>query len=136
MKRIWFVLAVAALLLSGCRASGSDSTAATEQSVDPAVMEGAQLFNKATLGGLAGCSTCHSLSAGTVIVGPSLAQIGQEAAQRVPGLTAEEYLHQSIVEPNAYLVDDFTRGLMPREYGDHLTQDEIDSLVAYLLTLQ
>jgi hypothetical protein len=58
------------------------------------------------------------------------------AGERVPGLTAEAYLRESIVDPNAYLVDDYTRGLMPRGYADNLTTEEIDSLVQYMLSLK
>lgn len=136
MKRFWFVLAIAALLVTACSASGTESSTSPEQNGDPAAAVGARLFAQGTLGGQAGCKSCHSLSPGGIGTGPSLAEIGLTAAERVPGLSAEEYLRQSIVDPNAYLVDDYTRGLMPRSYGDNLTPDEIDSLVAYLLTLQ
>jgi hypothetical protein len=65
-----------------------------------------------------------------------MAQIGQAAAQRVPGMTAEEYLRQSIIDPNAYVVDGFTPNIMPRQYGEKLTTEEIDNLVDYMLSLQ
>lgn len=136
MKRLWLVIAMAAILVTACSSSASAPPSLSDQNGDPAVAEGAQLFAQGTLGGLAGCKSCHSLSGGGLGTGPSMAGIGLTAENRVPGLSAEEYLRQSIVDPNAFLVDDYTRGLMPRNYGDKLTAEEIDNLVAYLLTLQ
>ena len=36
---------------------------------------------------------------------PSLAGVGTRAADRVPGMTAEEYLRESILYPSAYVVE-------------------------------
>ena len=57
------------------------------------------------------------------------------AETRVPGLTAEEYLYESIVDPDAYVVDGFRAGQMLPIYEDRLSPDQIDALVTYLLTL-
>jgi cytochrome c2 len=45
------------------------------------------------------------------------------------------YLHTSIIDPNAYVVPDFPADLMPATYADIFTEEEINNLVAYLLTL-
>ncbi len=45
------------------------------------------------------------------------------------------YLHTSIVDPSAYIVPGFVDNLMPKVYGEILTEEEINNLVAYLLTL-
>lgn len=47
-----------------------------------------------------------------------------------------EYIRTSIIDPGAYLVPGFPDHLMPRTYGDIFTEDEINDLVAYLMTLQ
>ena len=49
---------------------------------------------------------------------------------------ATDYIHQSIVEPNAYVVEPFAEGLMYQNYGTDLTEQEINDLVAYTLTLE
>ena len=136
MNRFWFVLITAALLVSACAGSAAESNTSSGQNGDDAVAEGAELFSQGTLGGLAGCRSCHSTSTSSFGTGPALGGIGLIAGERVPGLTAEAYLRESIVDPNAYLVDDYTRGLMPRGYVDTLTTEEIDNLVQYLLSLQ
>ena len=58
------------------------------------------------------------------------------AGSRVPGLRAEDYLRQSIVEPSAFVVDGFEDGKMPADWEEMLTPEEVEALVAYLLTLQ
>ena len=70
-----------------------------------------------------------------MIVGPSLAGIAERAPTRVDGLTAQEYVEISIVRPDAYLVEGFD-DVMPANLGKKLTGDELDALVAYLLTLE
>lgn len=97
---------------------------------------GRSLYGENTLGTNTGCRLCHSLEPGTVLVGPSFAGVATRAETRVPGLSAEEYLRQSIVDPNAYVVDGFPKGQMFQNFADVLPDDEIDALVAFLLTLK
>ena len=122
-----FLILVCGLILAAC--SGDNSTAGDS------INSGKELYEQATLGSAAGCKTCHSLEPGTVIIGPSMAGIGTVAASRVSGMSAEEYLKKSIVDPNAYIVDGFPASVMPNTYINQLTEEEIDKLVAYLLSL-
>lgn len=119
------ILAVATLVACQGRQEGSSAS-----------VEGEALFRQSVLGGSAGCATCHSLEPGVVIIGPSLAGIATLAAERVEGQSAEDYLRQSIVEPDAYLVEGYPAGVMPSKYAEQLSPEEIESLVAYLLTLK
>ena len=97
---------------------------------------GQELFEKQALGSAAGCKTCHSLEPGVIIIGPSLAGIGSSAGTRVENETAEEYLKESILKPDAHLVEDFPSGVMPYTYESQLSPEEVDSLVGYLLSLK
>lgn len=128
-KLILFMLVILLLLV----ACGDETSTETGQS---AVQSGQELFQKDILAAKAGCKTCHSLEPGVTIVGPSLAGIASRAGERVPGLTAEEYIRQSILEPNAHVVEGFVAGTMPQDWGDGLTAEQIDQLVAYLMTLE
>jgi hypothetical protein len=48
----------------------------------------------------------------------------------------EEYLFESIVNPGAYLVANYSDGLMPAAYGGSLSEQDLADLIAYLLTLK
>ncbi|MEW5938421.1 MAG: cytochrome b N-terminal domain-containing protein [Chloroflexota bacterium] len=99
-------------------------------------LEGERIFFEASTGTNAGCRICHSLDPDVVIVGPSLAGVATRAETRVPGLTAEQYLRQSILEPNAFVVPGFPAGQMLQNFGKILAPEQIDNLVAFLLTLK
>ena len=79
------------------------------------------------------CHSCHSLEPGRTLVGPSLAGVGERAGATVPGETAEAYLHRSIVDPDAHVVDGFPAHVMPGTFERQLTAEQIDDLVAFLL---
>ncbi len=83
-----------------------------------------------------GCSACHSVGSNT-IVGPGLGGIGTRAATRKEDLlTGGQYLYQSIIDPSAYVVQGFSDGIMLPIFGDTLSEQEINDLIAYLLTLK
>ena len=103
-------------------------------SADPKA--GERIFNGATLGASAGCQICHSLRPDVQLVGPSLAGVATRAETRVPGLTAEAYLMQSLVDPDAYVVAGFQPGQMRPDLAETLSQQELDDLVAFMLTLR
>jgi len=88
-----------------------------------------------------GCAGCHGEPGGAGVIGPNLGGIATRAGDTVPGLSAEEYIHQSIVQPNAFIVPQCPTGpcapnLMPQNYGQILSPAELDGLVQYLLTLE
>jgi mono/diheme cytochrome c family protein len=84
-----------------------------------------------------GCQACHSLDGSEQTVGfviaPTWQGISGRAGDRVPGLSAEEYLRESIVDPAAYIVEGYSDN-MPKGYRFLLSEEDIDSLVAFLLT--
>jgi mono/diheme cytochrome c family protein len=80
------------------------------------------------------CSTCHSLEGiPSERGGPPMQGISERAAERVPELSADEYLRQSIIDPGAYIVDGFD-GAMGSVWQFLLSDEDIDDLVAFLLT--
>ncbi len=78
--------------------------------------------------------TTVDLSSATV--GPDLTHIGSVAATRKPGMSAEEYIRESIVNPNAFIVPGFQPDIMPQDFGTRLTQQQINDLVTYLASLR
>jgi mono/diheme cytochrome c family protein len=107
---------------------------APPQGGDPAA--GRRLYREGSLGVNAGCRVCHSLNPSINRIGPSFAGVGTRAATRVAGLPAEEYLYRSIVEPDAYVVEGYPKGLMLPDAARNLSEEQIRDLVAYLLTLR
>ncbi len=99
----------------------------------PGVREGREVFTEPRLGS---CTICHSTEPGVDDVGPSLHGVADRAADTVEGLSAVEYLRQSILEPDAHVVDGWPAGQMLPIYGDRLTDSQIESLVEYLMTLE
>lgn len=106
---------------------------------------GRQLFQQEEIGqsDAPGCTTCHSLESGEELVGPSLAGVASRAEARIekPDYTGEAtsvegYLRESILSPNAHVVQGFAPGVMYQEFDDVLTEQDVDDLVAFLLTLE
>jgi mono/diheme cytochrome c family protein len=118
------------LLLTGCTASLPAYGTVTSDAE-----RGAQLFAQGQ-NAAPPCSGCHQIVAGQsgFSLGPNLANIGEHAEMRIDGVTAEEYLHQSILEPGHYIVSGY-RDIMYPDYSAHFTRADIQDLIAYLLTL-
>ena len=112
-------IALAALVLS-C----SPEPPATEP-----VARGHQLYRSM------GCANCHEPNLFGQRLGPSLDHLGTAAATRRPGLSADEYVRQSILDPGAYVVPGY-QDSMPRDLGRDLSPTDLEALVAYLLSLK
>ena len=82
------------------------------------------------------CGSCHSVDDDTVIVGPAMGGIATRAGTRVPGQDTSTYLYNSILNPSDYVVDGFEDGLMPQTLAKQMTGEEMDAVIAYLLTLE
>jgi cytochrome c oxidase subunit II len=78
-----------------------------------------------------GCDGCHTFkpagSHGTV--GPDLDKLAAEA-QRA-GQPLEQFIRESIVNPNAYVEPGFQKGVMPETFKT-LPKSQLDALVTYL----
>ena len=125
-KIYWFssLALLMGLLLSACGGGGDGAGT------------GEELFAQPIIGTQAGCSTCHSVQPDTIIVGPSLAGIGTTADTRVSGQSAEDYIRESIVDPEAYVVEGYQSGTMPQVWADELSDEQLDQLIAYLVGLK
>ncbi|MGA9523658.1 MAG: hypothetical protein WBV82_19510 [Myxococcaceae bacterium] len=100
------------------------------------VGRGSALYN-----GRLACFTCHGQPGvpGSNTVGPSMDGIGNEAAKRVGGLSAAQYLYESILDPNAAIAPQCAGNqpcvepsTMPF-YGELLSPAEMADLVAFLI---
>ncbi len=103
---------------------------------DPA--RGQELFSLTydTAAGPYMCASCHHVDSEEVLVGPGLYNIKARATTRVEGQSAAQYIFNSIKHPGDYVVEGFANGLMPQNYAEIFTDDDIYNIVAYLLTLE
>ena len=133
---VWAGLLVVMVLLAACGDGQADTTTQTAAVGDPERgREIWELSGGAVEGG--GCQACHSLDGSEKTAGPFIAPtwqgISERAGDRVPGLSAEEYLRESIVDPAAYIVEGYS-DFMPKGYRFLLSEEDLDNLVAFLLT--
>ena len=102
-----------------------------------AVKQGELLFNKKHIGvnKVIGCVSCHSVKPDQVIVGPSLSGLSIRAPHLVSGQTGKEYIKNSIINPDSYVVGGYLPAVMFPHYAQELSNEEIDALVEYLSLL-
>lgn len=126
MQGKWIVLLIICLL-----AACSNDNPPAEKKLDPDsnAGKGQVLFSTH-------CATCHAVKGDRVVVGPSLEGIATRASERVPELSATDYLRESILYPDNYLVEPHQLGSMQQNFGSTLTSEDVDYLIAYLLTLK
>ncbi|HEX5671680.1 MAG TPA: cytochrome c [Acidimicrobiia bacterium] len=79
-----------------------------------------------------GCTGCHSRDGepGEAAVGPDLTDLAARAGSRIPGLKAEEYVRQSLLEPQAFLVEGYSEEMPTLA----LSANEIELLIEFLLS--
>jgi cytochrome c oxidase subunit 2 len=87
---------------------------------------GAQVFSAN------GCGNCHTFKPANSKgqIGPDLDNLAADAKKA--GKPLANYVKESIVDPNAYVVPSYKPNVMPGNYGDTLTPPQIDALVKYL----
>ncbi len=87
---------------------------------ETASADGAALFESE------GCAGCHTLEAAgaTGTTGPDL-DVALEGADTA-------FIEESIVDPEAELEEGFPAGVMPTNYGDVLSPEELEALVQYI----
>lgn len=144
-KKVLFLLVILTLILAACGGGGGGEkqsaapTTAAKAAVQGDPARGEKLFKQTTLGQAPGCITCHSLEEGKKLVGPSLAHVATEAEKYVKQGVAgsvDEYLHDSIVNPDKFVVEGYPKGVMYQNYGKDLSEQDIADLVAFLKTLK
>lgn len=112
-----------------------------EAEIDPQEIgdpeRGREIFNSGTEIMSTDCARCHSIDGidkeSNRHKFPSLLGISERAGDRVPDLSAVEYLRQSILDPSAYVVEGYEDN-MDKGYRYGLNEEEVNDLVAFLLT--
>jgi cytochrome c oxidase subunit 2 len=73
----------------------------------------------------AGCGGCHAFEpAGTTAqIGPALDDLPDDP----------DFVRRSIVDPDAEIAEGYAAGVMPKTFGESLSEEQLDALVQYLL---
>lgn len=111
-------------------AAGSFAAWRTEAPAPISSRDGGDLFISK------GCASCHDGPQTTpnFSVGPSLVDVADWAAERKPGVSAREYVEESIVYPTAFMSPDFfPNGPTSSMPLLNLSPAEVDALVSYLV---
>lgn len=141
VKRSFFGLSVLLLLtlvLLACGGGGEEAPTAPAGDAE----NGQQLYLNE--GGCGACHTIEGVEGATGQVGPDhthIATKAEELAQELGLSGPREYLRQSIVEPNAHVSEDCptgpcTSGIMPANFGDQFSEEQINDMVAFLMQRQ
>ena len=101
-----------------------------EQKAPAAATKGGEVDAKALFkegnGAATACGACHTLAdAGTT------SQTGPNLDETLEGEDAEQ-IRQGIVAPDEKIAPGFQQGIMPKNYEDTLSDEELDALVKYL----
>ena len=88
---------------------------------------GAETARRSSPPRAAAAATRSSPPAPTPQVGPTL-----DDARSRGGTELEEFVRESIVDPNAIVAPGYQAGVMPTTYGATLTDEQLDALVQYL----
>ena len=79
-----------------------------------------------------GCIGCHSQEKDKRLVGPSFYGLWGRAATRKPNMGVKEYIYESIVAPNAFVVEGYQSGLMTPTFAKTLSSQDMADLLAWL----
>jgi mono/diheme cytochrome c family protein len=99
-------------------------------------VRGQELFNTFQSAASFACATCHRVDSEERLIGPGLLNIGARAETRVEGMEARDYIYTSIINPSAFVVPDFPDGLMPKNWAEIYSEDDIDDIISYLMSLR
>jgi cytochrome c oxidase subunit 2 len=106
------LLAAAVLAAAGCGTGGKASGQADAQN-------GQKLFT-------AKCAGCHTLAAAG-----AKGTVGPDLDKALPTMNAAQ-IRRDILQPNARIAPGYQPNIMPPNFGDTLSPQQVDALVKYL----
>lgn len=121
---------------------GTTATTSTATGPEPAATEttAAEIDPVArgmSLAARNGCAACHSAD-GSALQGPSWFALFGTTEQLTDGtevVVDEDYVIESILDPNAKIADGYPPDLMPKDFAEKLSEDDLGAIVAYMKSL-
>jgi mono/diheme cytochrome c family protein len=121
------LIAVGVLLLAGC---GGEKVVQPTGSVEGTLpkAQAANPANGKTVFTGNGCGSCHTLKEAA-----ANGKVGPDLDEALNGKD-EQFIRESITDPNAEIAKGFQPGIMPQTYGSQLNSQQLNDLVAFLKT--
>ncbi|MBZ0315753.1 MAG: cytochrome c [Anaerolineae bacterium] len=82
-----------------------------------------------------GCIGCHYVGSRTAAAFNGLYNSERLLTDETIVIADEAYLRESILEPRAKVPDGYARGIHPSDYRVRLNDQQVDSIIAYILSL-
>jgi cytochrome c551/c552 len=126
--------------------AGGQTSSATTTSASPTTSTEATTTSSGGGGGDAaagkavfasnGCASCHTFkpASATGTIGPDLDSAPASDAKADGNMNLTAFIHESIVNPDAYIAKGFSKGIMPTNFGSSLSSKQIDDLVAFVMS--
>jgi mono/diheme cytochrome c family protein len=97
-----------------------EAAPAQEEETEAGTIDGAALFDSQ------GCASCHTLKAAS-----ATGTVGPDLDAELAG-TDVAFIEESIVDPEAEPTKGFPAGVMPTDFGETLSPEELDALVKFI----
>ncbi|MFL5959111.1 MAG: c-type cytochrome [Gaiellaceae bacterium] len=83
-----------------------------------------------------GCASCHTFqpAGATGTIGPDLDSAPTTDAKADHNMALAAFVKQSIVDPDAYVAKGYSKGIMPKTFGNSLSSSQLDDLVAFIVS--
>ncbi len=139
--RSWSEGVLALVVLIGFGAAlflftGADLGDGSSGTTQPVAIDEAAAGRGQVLAESTGCLACHSID-GTPGSGPTWRGVAASSRPLTTGesvIADDAYLFSSIVDPANQLVEGY-EAIMPPDYGETLTETEVEDLVEYIKSL-
>jgi cytochrome c553 len=96
----------------------------------PAIEAAVAVIKKGT------CDACHTIpgvEGAMAVVGPNWCVPAQKVQS---GAQPPDYIRASIIEPNANIAEGFPANIMPTDFAQRLTDEEINTVAAFIANLK
>jgi cytochrome c551/c552 len=82
------------------------------------------------------CASCHTFAPAnaTGTIGPNLDTAPEQDAKADHNMSLAAFIHESIVNPDAYIAKGFSKGIMPTTFGSSLSKTQLNDLVAFIVS--
>jgi len=126
---------------------GSAATSAPATTTSPATTTAAGTTTSASGGGgdvAAGktvfaannCASCHTFKPAnaTGTIGPNLDTAPASDAKADNNMNLDDFVKESIENPDAYIAKGYSKGIMPTNFGQTLSSKQLNDLVAFIVS--